>query len=53
MMRILGMFALLLAVSCLTLTARDVRAAVTGSDLSPTYQSEEGEKKEDEEPDCD
>lgn len=52
-MRIIGAFTLLLALSCITLVARDVQAAVAGPELSPAYQSEQGEKKkEDEEPDC-
>lgn len=52
-MKIIGVFALLLTLSSFTLLVRDVQAAVAGPELTPAYQSQEGEeKKEDEEPDC-
>lgn len=53
MKRIPAILALLLVVSCLALAGRDTLAATAGTDLLPVYQSEEGEKKaEEQEPDC-
>lgn len=51
--RILGLFVFLLALSCLTLPAQPVQAATANPELSNSYQSEEEkEQEEDEEPDC-
>jgi hypothetical protein len=53
--RILGVFVFMLALSCLTLPAQTVQAAAASPEASKSYQSAEEEKKEedeDEEPDC-
>ncbi len=55
MVRILGVFVFMLALSCLTLPAQTVQAAAANPQLSKAYQSAEEEKNEedeDEEPDC-
>lgn len=52
-MRIPQILALLLVASYLAMAGPYSLAATAGPELSPAYQSEEGEKKaEDEEPDC-
>jgi hypothetical protein len=54
-LRILGVFVFMLALSSLTLPVQPVQAAAASPESSTSYQSTEEEKKEEEEeePDCD
>ena len=55
-MRILGVIAFLLSLSCIMLPTQTAQAAAANPELSKSYQSEEEKKEEeeeDEEPDCD
>ena len=56
MLRILGVFLFMLALSSLTLAVQPVQAAAANPESSKFYQSAEEEKKEEEEeeeePDC-